>query len=153
MIMFWFGFKYCQESILDKIKTSGISMMFVCHLLLFFMFELLLSKSGMLLQLISKGIEMLMRISGALMAFTVLQWIATKVKWKTKCFMELSRKSMSIYLLHQQVIYIVLYFLNGHVSPVVNTIMNFVIALVVSWGMSTIFMKYKPTRFLLGEKA
>lgn len=92
-------------------------------------------------------------VFGALMAFFFLQWLAEKIKWKNnKFFMNLSKHSMTIYLFHQQIIYFTIIWLNGKVNPYLHSFVNFVVALMLSFLISTLLMKFKVTRILIGEK-
>lgn len=71
----------------------------------FILRQMLSSKSGIVAKILTLGLYYVVHIFGALAAFFVLQWIATKVNWKeNKVFMFLSKRSMPIYLFHQQVI-------------------------------------------------
>ena len=60
---------------------------------------------------------------------------------------------MPMYLFHQQIIYFTIYWLNGKVNPYLHAGINFVAALVGSFIISSILMRWKVTRFLIGEKA
>lgn len=92
-------------------------------------------------------------VFGALMSFFVLQCFASKVEWKkNKAFMLLSKNSMTIYLFHQQIIYFTILWFNGKVNPYVNSFINFGVALFLSSLISTMLMKFKVTRILIGEK-
>lgn len=94
-----------------------------------------------------------LNIFGAIGAFIVLQDIAHHINWKDSRIIEnLSKCSMPIYLFHQQIIYFVIIFLNGRVNPYINVGLNFLIAVSASFIISTILMKWKLTRFLIGEK-
>lgn len=66
--------------------------------------------------------------------------------------MLLSKNSMTIYLFHQQIIYFTILWLNGKVNPYVNSFINFVVSLFLSSLISTMLMKFKVTRILIGEK-
>ena len=59
---------------------------------------------------------------------------------------------MPMYLFHQQIIYFTIMIFNGRVNPYINSLLNFVIAIVLSFGISYFMMKFKVTRFLIGEK-
>lgn len=99
------------------------------------------------------GIVFFLHVLGAIMAFLVLQKIAEKFDWsKNRVFRTLSSYSMPMYLFHQQMIYFTIYWLNGKINPWLNAGVNFVIAVVGSILISYIFMKFKITRFLVGEK-
>ena len=59
---------------------------------------------------------------------------------------------MTIYLFHQQIIYVCLYALNGLVNPYIHATINFIVAMISSSIISLILMKFKSTRILIGEK-
>ncbi len=48
---------------------------------------------------------------------------------------------------HQQLIYVTIYLLNGKVNPYVHAIINLLFAVVASYGIGTLLMKSKMTRF------
>ena len=56
-----------------------------------------------------------------------------------------------MYLFHQQLIYICIYWLNGIASPEVNALANFAFAFATSLVISLILHKIKFIRVLLGE--
>jgi len=150
--LFWLGFKVRQygSSVLRKIP---ILVWLVADVLLFAVIQCLSSFDGIIFKLMNLGFEFVLHIVGALMAFVILQKIADKVKWKeNKVFGFLSKNSMPVYLFHQQVIYIFVTWLNGLVNPYLHAGINFVGAMAVSLLISTILMKFKWTRMLIGEK-
>lgn len=62
----------------------------------------------------------------------------------------LEGNSFGIYLFHQQIIYFVIFWLNGTVPPIVLALCSFVIALFVSLVMSLLLRRNKVTRFMFG---
>lgn len=62
----------------------------------------------------------------------------------------LEQNSFGIYLFHQQIIYFVIFWLNGVVPPIVLALLSFMIALFVSLVMSLILRKWKVTRVMFG---
>jgi hypothetical protein len=83
----------------------------------------------------------------------ILQKIADRVRWQeNRVFTFLSKSSMPVYLLHQQVIYVCLYFLNGKLNPYLHSAVNFAGAMLVSLLLSALLLKFKWTRALIGEK-
>ena len=86
------------------------------------------------------------------MAFTVLQAVAQRVNWDNKVFAFLSRRSMTVYLFHQQIIYLVICLFNGVVNLYLNAALNFIVAMAGSLLMATVLHKFRTTRFLIGEK-
>lgn len=59
---------------------------------------------------------------------------------------------MPIYLFHQQVIYVCIFLLNGLINPYIHAALNFIVAMIVSLLISIMTMKFKWTKFLIGEK-
>lgn len=104
-------------------------------------------------KVIGLGNEYALHIVGALMSFFVLQSIATNIKWKDNIlFSFFSTKTMPVYLFHQQIIYFTIIWLNGKVNPYINATINFLVSVTISLVISSIFMKFKWTRRLIGEK-
>jgi len=152
VIFFWIGFKIRQYGF-SIIKKVPISVWLVIDILLFVLVQCLREADGFLFKLMFYGFELLLHVVGSLMAFVVLQFVASKIEWKnSNFFMFLSKRTMTIYLFHQQIIWIMICFLNGHIHPFLNGIINFVISIVVSILISNILMKSKIFTFLLGEK-
>ncbi len=103
--------------------------------------------------LMEQIVILLLHLVGSIMSFKALNQLALKVKWREwKWLNALSRVSMPVFLFHQQIIYVVISLLNGLISPYVIVLLNFLISLTVSFGISTILMKWKTTRYLIGEK-
>lgn len=96
--------------------------------------------------------EFAVHMVGAITAFLVLQRIAECVNWRKKrvCVV-LAKYSMPMYLFHQQLIYFSIFWLNGKVHPYFNAVVNFAVAIIgsfiISWGL----MKFRITKFLIGE--
>lgn len=110
-------------------------------------------QSDIVWSLIGIGMTFVLHIVGAGMAFTTLQALARRIHWKnSKVFKKLSSYSMPIYLFHQQIIYFCIFVLNGKINPWINAGINFVVALIGSFAISAILMRWKTTRFLIGEK-
>ena len=108
---------------------------------------------GTVWSLIAVLLNLILHIVGAVMAWTSLQALANKVNWKdSKACKTLSSYSMPMYLFHQQIIYFTIIWLNGKVNPWINAGVNFFAALVGSILLSVVFMRWKVTRVLIGEK-
>ena len=121
--------------------------------LLIFYIDWLARQGRILLPGVTVMTGFILHIVGAVMAFVVFQKIASKVSWKdNKCFNKLAKCSMPMYLFHQQIIYFVIVALNGRVNPYINAILNFVLSIIISFFISTILMRFRYTRLLVGEK-
>ena len=94
----------------------------------------------------------MLNILGSIMAFVVLQKLALWVSWKEKPkFLYLTERSMPIYLFHQQLIYILIYWFNGWIHPYIHVLVNFIAATVGSVFITNLLLKIKVTRTLIGE--
>ena len=152
-IFFFIGFKFRQYDLLRYCNRKIIVVGFITNVLLFLLYEYLSDFDSSLITIFNLGINFLTNIVGAVWIFALLQNIANKIHFKENLlFIFLSKRSMCIYLFHQQIIYFCLFYLNGLVNPYINSILNFFIALIVSSVLSTILMKFKITKFLIGEK-
>ena len=150
--LFWLGFKIRQYGSKALMKIPSLVWIAV-DVLLFALVQYLSGFDATIMKLINLGLTFLLHIIGALMAFVVLQKLANRVNWKeSKVFTLLSKNSMPVYLFHQQVIYVFISLLNGVINPYLHAGINFIGAMVISLIISTLLMKFKWTRFLIGEK-
>lgn len=158
----WTAFTYIPYFILGmKIREKNNCFLYKTPKLIWVIFQIVLFvsgqsislKEGFIFKVLTLALEYSAHVFGALMAFFLLQWIATKVSWKdSKLFMTISKQSMPIYLFHQQIIYFTIIWLNGKVNPYLNVMINFIVALVLSFLLSCILSSFKWTRILIGEK-
>lgn len=124
------------------------------NLISFFCYEAIGQQSGILFEIIRYGIMILMRVTGAVGAVTLLHTLAMRNGKNIKNILDrkLSKYTMPMYLLHQQIIYLTIYWLNGKVNPYIHASINFLVAVFGSFIISFILMRWKGTRFLIGEK-
>lgn len=135
-------------------KQQNIPFYVIADLLLYVVHIVVLQNEGGIWKLIDIGIMLFLHCVGTLMAILVLNSIANKINYSnSKVFTALSCNSMPMYLFHQQIIYFTIYWLNGKVNPYLHAGINFVVALVCSFLISSLLMRWKVTRFLIGEKA
>ena len=153
---FWLGFKmrqYISTGIFGFIRKLPCLVWFLVHICLFVLGEFLsVYSSSIIFKMANIGLQFFLHIVGAIMAFQCFQKLTMLIKPENKLLQSLSNLSMPIYLVHQQVIYFFIYFLNGVVNPYINALINFVGALIVSIFISVLLLKFKATRFLVGEK-
>lgn len=97
--------------------------------------------------------ELLVHATGAIAWFYMLQLILQKSNFGRYGFLRvLANNSMTIYLFHQQLIYISIVCLNGKINPWMHAQVNFMFSLIMSLLISVFLKKNKYIRFLLGEK-
>lgn len=73
-----------------------------------------------------------------------------KIKLNNKVYKLYEENSFGIYLFHQQIIYFTIIFLNGVVHPVIQVILSFTIASIISIAMTVVLRKFRVTRFMFG---
>jgi len=150
--LFWLGFKIRQYGS-RVLRKTPVLVWLVADVLLFAITQYLSSFDGSIFKLIDLGLEFVLHIVGALMSFVILQKLADHLKWKgSKIFSLFSRNSMPVYLLHQQIVYVLISLLNGKINPYIHAGINFLGAMIISLLIATFLMKFRYTRFLIGEK-
>lgn len=105
------------------------------------------------LKVLMLALRMVTEISGALMAFMLLGYMASKFNTRSSFLSMMVNLSFPIYLLHQQVIYVLLWNLKDSLSPMLMTVVNFIIALFLSCCLGLLFKNFSFTSFLIGEKS
>lgn len=108
---------------------------------------------NLILKLADSFLILLTHIVGALMAFFVLQHLAIKFEkiQDNNVFDILKKHSFTVYLLHQQIIYVCISILNGKINPYIHVLVIFAIALCLSIIISQLLNKSKITSFLVGN--
>lgn len=152
LVFFWLGFKIRQNgsNIFTKIP---LLVWIIVDIIIFSLYFYISQKDALIFEVVSIGVGFIANIIGAITAFLGLQKLASKIKWEdNKIFRIFSKNSMPMYLFHQQIIYVTIYFLNGLINPYINALINFIVATLISLVVSFILTKFKITRFLIGEK-
>lgn len=107
----------------------------------------------LILRGLSVGLSLSCNLVGALMAFVVLQKAADLgLHRRGKIFSFLRGCAMPVFLFHQQFVYFFLSAFNGALHPYLHGAVTFLGALSLSLLVSAALMKYKWTRFLIGEQ-
>ena len=148
------GFKIRQYGS-DTIKKIPALFYILIDIILFILCKVLENTNTniLIIKLFSNVLSVVLNITGAIMAFVVLQKLAGYGNWKNnRKYLFICKCSMPVYLLHQQIIYFSLVLLNGLINPYLHAVINFICAMFVSLLLSAILLKYKPTRFMIGEK-
>ena len=150
--VFYVGFKIRQEgsNVIRKIPSV---IWILLDVLIFAVCELLSKERDVIFKILSLGGAFVLHIVGSIMAFVVLQNLAEQHNWSNSYFNFFSERSMPVYLLHQQIIYFFIWWLNGLINSYLNAAINFAGSLTLSLILATVLMKFKTTRFLIGEKS
>lgn len=152
VLFFYLGFFYYRWR--DKIlgKVNPLTWLFI-DILLFVTYEFLQASSTLLaVTHLLNGITL--RIVGCVMAVEVINSLLPDVLSKDGVFTNISTRSMGIYLFHQQVIYYSLYLFCYKLgwAPVPCILLNFIVSVTVAYLITTLLMKTKFTRLMIGEK-
>ena len=153
LILFWIGIKLRQVGT-ERIEYLYVFFAFLLQIALFCFDQFYSFDMCTLNRLIHYSVTPVIHMLGGLVVFFFLSWLSSIQKcWKdSKTFKFLARVSMPIYLFHQQIIYVSVFLLNGRIDPLPHAAINFVMSLVVSTLLSLFCFKYRPLRFLVGEK-
>ena len=151
-IFFWMGFKTRQYPLIliRRIPTYLYVIIYTVVLVLGSAFTL---DNAILQRVYSIGMDFVLHTIGAFMGCMVLIRIGNSVRWRrNRFFMELSSCNMVMFLVHQQIVYFTIYYLNGHIPPIANAIVNFLCAIVISFCIAKLIKKSKILSFFAGEK-
>lgn len=151
VLFFWVGFLIRQYGS-DYLMKVPLVIYIVVDIVLFAIYEYLRQIDGIIFTILTIGISVLLHLVGAVMAFVLLQRLVAKLSSKGKVLPFLAKHSMAIYLVHQQVIYFVIKMTDGGVSPYMQVIFNFIVALGVSLIFAVLMSKTKITRHFIGSK-
>lgn len=124
------------------------------YCIFFFLKNIISEDGGLIYKALHSGFSFLTHFTGAAMGFFVFQKAAQMLneRGKGKRLSSVGKNMMVIYLLHQQIIYFVIYIVNGKVNLISNVILNFFCSFIISYLISSVLLRYKLTRFLVGEK-
>ena len=148
---FLLGYKLRQYN--SKLKNTIPPLIWIETDVLIFFAGRQLPADRLIDRLLSEGVDFVLHIVGALMAFFVFQKLAGLLEWKSsKLFRFFSSRSVLIYLLHQQVIYVSIYLFNGVLDPLVHVLVNVLFAIFIPSVISLLLNKYKWFRVLTGSK-
>jgi len=151
MIFFYMGVtvRKCGMGVFMKVP---IYIYVLCDLMLFICYELILSKEGIFWKLTVLTIRFLLNIIGALGGFVILQKLAKRIKY-TALLNFCSKHSMTIYLFHQQLIYITLTMGNGYVNNYCLAMINFMFSMLGASIISVALQRFSLTRYLITGKS
>jgi surface polysaccharide O-acyltransferase-like enzyme len=144
-----------------KIRQHGSEMlmcipswiMLACNIVLFWLNRICAGSDFLGAGILTIGTGVACNVVGAIMVFAILQKIAPKKPCVVGKFVdEISKKSMTIYLFHQQIIYLFILLFNGVLHPYLNAAVNFIGSLTLSVVIAHILFQFRVTKFLIGEK-
>ena len=151
LLFFYIGFKIRQYG--SMYLRKNITVLLFLTFVFFLLFHFFSKQTQFAMRLMGRGFESALNVIGSCTAFILCQKTADIKNWeRNMCFSFVSQKAMGIYLFHQQFVYISFYLFNGYLNPYLNFFLNVIISLSASICMTSLFMKFRITRFLIGEK-
>ena len=154
LIFFYIGFLIRQYNLLHKINTPIIGGLVVADVIMFVIYKKLDGSDSMMIKLFNiLGVQLALNIIGCILAFVVLQRLAALVNFENnKVYKYCEKRSMGIYLLHQQIVHICWVVLSGKLNAYIIIPITFITSLILSAVIFDLLCKFKTTRFLVGEK-
>ena len=152
VMFFWIGMmlrKY-SNNFLYKIP-SGLYIVLYLSVLYIYNSRLLTVENEMVTTVIDVCVKGAINIIGALMAFFVLNKISCRIK-NNRSIAFIGKYSFSIYLFHQQIIYLLIDQFNGKMYPFTMVCVCFIVSLVCSLAISVLLSKNRFTRMCIGMK-
>ena len=136
----------------NKISFKQVVIMCISVLFLYIPFVCFREMDGVL---VSSGLKYLGALISVLEVSIIYYACSTLIKKKgsivrNKLYAIFEKNSFGIYLFHQQIIYFTIVLLNGSVHPIIQVIISFVVATMISLFMSIVLGKNKITRFMFG---
>lgn len=150
---FYIGFFLYKNDLISGLLDKIPAVVYIVMDLILYALNIYISKdNGMMFKLLNIGLNLVLNIFGAVAAFIVLQKFVATYLAGNMFLSFLSKHSMTVYLVHQPIIFFTIELLNGAVSPVVIVMMSFILSLGLSIAFSLLISKTKITRFLVGHK-
>ena len=148
LVVFWAGWAFRSVDA-KRFWTISPFGLVAADAALFFFWRLVSGEDGIVASLASQVVLIVLRLFGCAMALSV----AGRLKFpRDRVWGVLGRDSFGIYLFHQQLVWVVLSFLNdSDVFPVLAASIAFIFSLTVSMGMTELFGKFRPTRIVIGK--
>lgn len=153
VLFFWIGYIFYIN--LDRIRFDWKSSALCVILALFLYLEYYyIVRYLEISRIIILAIKMFVNISGAIACFVLLQSITNYFKLENSIIIKVfNGKTMVIFLFHQQLIYVLIYIMNGNnINPWIQTFLHFFMSTLFGYLMSVIMLKTNITRIMIGEK-
>lgn len=156
VLFFWIGFMIRKRgnSLFENTKLRIWAIVLLISDVALYSFYRLF-RENLMMFIVGKYIDRLIilffQIFGCLTVFIFAQVLACDISWDSNPYWSsLITQTMSIYLFHQQFIYILIYLFNGKVNPVLHVIINFIISSLLSYTVGYLFNKSNKFKFLIG---
>lgn len=152
LLFFYIGgslYKYCR--VLKKIQYRHLIVIAIVQVFVYVVSVYCGFRVESHFRVVSKLLYMFSTVIGAVSYVLILAVIGNKCRCKGGVYLLMRKNNFFMYLLHQQLIYVTIYLLNGRIGPEVNSMVNFVVAICVSLMLSVGLHKSYLLSRILGE--
>lgn len=150
---FWIGFEL-RKGRLQRVRLISPYVWMAIYLTTFILGMSFDRNNAVIIRAIGLVFQFTANLSGSIGSFFLLQSLGNKLHYDShRLFLFLRNRSMTMYLLHQPLIYVMIFCLNGMIGPYLNAAINFAFAMIASALLSSVLLSNQVTRFLIGEKA
>ena len=143
---------YFFNKYLDKINVKRWMLLSaMIHMSLFVLHMRQVLISSIFSELIGLG----MHVFGAIFMYSTIASLGIRFHTiKVSRYIRfLEKRSMAIYLIHQQLVWILLLFIENKFSPYICMPLIFVVVLLLSSVVASLLLNHNPTRIMIGEKS
>lgn len=142
------GYLYYYKS---KFNYKINIFLLIINIIFIFLIFILKENDSYLFKFLYYLILQLISLSLVTLIFLFFNYIfSDKISTNNTILKKLEENSFGIYLFHQQIIYILIILLNGHVFPFIQILITFVISLSVSFAISYLLKKNKFSKKIFG---
>lgn len=149
---------YLKRDRIISLRFSKLSIFVCSDIVLFLAIHFICADEyNLAFKLILFFVRIISKSLGGLCAFIILHRIFYKIFYKHNeireyhIFKLLSRSSMTVYLFHQQLIFVSIYLLHNYLPTSIIVGINFMVSIIFGVILDWFLGKYTATRFLLGR--
>ena len=133
-------------------RAIPIVVLIASHFFLFAVNEFLNYSNFELSKIVGMLLGLPTKICSTICAFLLMQSITSNMQEKKyQCLKRISRLSMPVFLIHQQLLCLIVFIIAGRVGIILSFIIAFTIAVFVSLVLSQLLLHFRITRIIIGE--
>ena len=151
---FWIGYTLRRGFVSGKVKIKNVCGWFFLEInLISFALVREIVSTDLSAKIVRLLLDEVSKCAGGLMAFYILQGIFARIGIPQNKIKLIVVLTFPIYLIHQQLIYILLWNYTAQINPFLGALINFCVSIVLSVIISKICLKNKYSSFLLTGEA
>lgn len=153
LLFFYVGYlirQYSSKTCVKHIGRAGVQCL-AMNIILFIIIKAL-KFDGTVFNIIELVLSNVCQVFGSMAAFFLLSYLANHISWENRFFESLSKVNFTVYLVHQQIIYIFLWYFAKAYNPYIVSMICFIASLSISWIIGIVMNKWKLSQALVGAK-